>query len=83
MPYGALLSSSTAAAPPDRNTHAVTASSEVRRADNAPLFEGHAKARSQTDELGVLVPNLVEAMFTGFPGRSGETVKITVPAKRS
>jgi hypothetical protein len=55
----------------------------VRRADNAPLFEGHARARSQTDQLGVLVPNLVEAMFTGFPGRSGETVKITVPAKRS
>jgi hypothetical protein len=26
----------------------------------------------------VLVPNLIEAMFTGFPGNSGETVKITV-----
>jgi hypothetical protein len=25
------------------------------------------------------VPNLVEAMFTNFPGRSGETVRITVP----
>ena len=50
-----------------------------RRGDNAGLFEGHAKARSQTDNLGTLVPNLVEAMFTGFPGRSGETVKITVP----
>lgn len=55
----------------------------VRRADNASLFEGKARARSQTDELGVLVPNLVEAMFTGFPGRSGETVKITVPARKS
>jgi hypothetical protein len=54
----------------------------VRRADNAPLFEGHAKARSQTDELDKLVPNLVTAMFTGFPGRNGETVKITVPARR-
>jgi hypothetical protein len=53
----------------------------VRRADNAPLFEGHAKARSQTDELDRLVPNLVTAMFTGFPGKNGETVKITVPAK--
>jgi hypothetical protein len=53
-----------------------------RKADNAALFEGHAKARSRTDELGVLVPNLVEAMFTGFPGRSGETVKITVPAAK-
>ncbi|MCY7280715.1 MAG: DUF4136 domain-containing protein [Sphingomonas bacterium] len=50
-----------------------------RRADNAALFEGHAKARSQTDNLGALVPNLIEAMFTGFPGRNGETVRITVP----
>jgi hypothetical protein len=55
----------------------------VRRADNAGLFQGHAKARAQTDELGVLVPNLIEAMFTGFPGRSGETVKITVPGRKS
>ena len=55
----------------------------VRRADNAQLFEGHARARSQTDEAGVLVPNLIEAMFTGFPGRSGETVKITVPARKN
>jgi hypothetical protein len=56
-----------------------------RRADNASLFEGHAKARSRTDDLNVIVPNLVEAMFTGFPGRSGETIKITVPppAKRT
>ena len=50
-----------------------------RRGDNAALFEGKAQARSQTDNLGVLVPNLIEAMFTGFPGRNGETVRITVP----
>ncbi|MFL6830320.1 MAG: DUF4136 domain-containing protein [Sphingomicrobium sp.] len=54
----------------------------VRRADNAPLFEGHAKARSQSDELDALVPNLVQAMFTGFPGKNGETVKITVPSTK-
>jgi hypothetical protein len=54
----------------------------VRKADNAALFQGRAQARSQTDETGVLVPNLIEAMFTGFPGRSGETVKITVPARK-
>ena len=53
-----------------------------RKADNAALFEGQAQARSRTDNLGVLVPNLVEAMFTGFPGRNGETVKITVPPPR-
>ena len=54
----------------------------VRRADNAPLFEGKAQARSSTDNLQSLVPNLVEAMFTGFPGRSGETVRITVPPRK-
>ena len=54
----------------------------VRRSDNAPLFQGHAKARSRTDELNELVPSLVTAMFTGFPGKSGETVKITVPPKK-
>lgn len=54
----------------------------VRRADNAPLFEGKAQARSSTDNLQALVPNLVDAMFTGFPGRSGETVKITVPPRK-
>jgi hypothetical protein len=54
----------------------------VRKGDNAPLFQGKAKARSQTDEAGVLIPNLIEAMFTNFPGKSGETVKITVPARK-
>jgi hypothetical protein len=54
----------------------------VRRADNAPLFEGRAEARSSNDNMQTLVPNLVEAMFTGFPGRNGETVRITVPPKR-
>lgn len=53
----------------------------VQRSSNAPLFEGHAQARSQTDQLEALVPNLIEAMFTGFPGRNGETVKITIPPK--
>jgi hypothetical protein len=53
-----------------------------RKVDNASLFEGKAKARSRTDELSKLVPNLVDAMFTGFPGMSGETVKITIPTDR-
>jgi len=53
---------------------------DIRRTgDGQMLFEGTAKARSRTDDLQVLVPNLVEAMFTNFPGRSGETVRITVP----
>ena len=51
-----------------------------RHADNQSVFEGHAKARSENDDLNRIVPNLVEAMFTGFPGRNGETVMITVPS---
>ena len=53
---------------------------DIKRAsDGQAVFEGTAKARSRTDDLQVLVPNLVEAMFTGFPGNSGEQVRITVP----
>jgi hypothetical protein len=49
---------------------------------NAPLFDGRAQARSQTNRLDVVIPSLVDAMFTGFPGRSGETVKITIPPRQ-
>lgn len=49
---------------------------------NAPLFDGRAQARSLTNRLDVVIPSLVDAMFTGFPGRSGEVVKITIPTNR-
>src|SRR5438477_9133961 len=49
---------------------------------NAPLFDGRAQARSQTNRLDVVIPSLGEAMFTGFPGRNGETVKITIPTRQ-
>ncbi len=53
---------------------------DIRRAaDGQALFEGTARARSTNGDLQQLVPNLVEAMFTGFPGNNGETVRITVP----
>lgn len=56
---------------------------DIRRtADGQSLFEGVAQARSRENSLPVLVPNLVEAMFTGFPGNSGETVRITVAPER-
>jgi len=53
-----------------------------RTGDGRSVFEGTAKARSRTDDLRVLVPNLVEAMFTGFPGNNGEQVRITVAPER-
>lgn len=50
-----------------------------RKADGQRVFEGKAEAISSSNKLTYLVPNLIEAMFTNFPGNSGETVKITVP----
>ncbi len=56
----------------------------AKRGSYERVFEGSAKAMSMDNDLTTLVPNLIEAMFTGFPGNSGETVKITVapPGKR-
>ncbi len=55
-----------------------------RNADGQRLFEGKAEAMSRSRRLGYLVPNLVEAIFTDFPGESGETVRISVaPEKRT
>lgn len=54
-----------------------------RKADGARLFEGKAEAVSSSNRLPYLVPNLVDAMFTGFPGNSGETVRITVAPEKT
>lgn len=51
-----------------------------RAADGIHLFEGRAVAQTRDRNLTRLVPNLVEAMFTNFPGRSGETVQVKIPA---
>lgn len=53
-----------------------------RKGDGARLFEGKAEAASVSNRLGYLVPNLVEAMFTDFPGNSGETVRISVAPEK-
>lgn len=53
-----------------------------RAADAKRLFEGTAKAQSTSNKLTYLVPNLVEAMFTNFPGQSGETVRITLAPEK-
>ena len=49
-----------------------------RAATGERLFEGKAQALSTSNRMQYLVPNLVEAMFTDFPGNSGETVRISV-----
>lgn len=52
------------------------------RSTGQHLFEGHAKALSASDSLSNNVPKLVQALFTNFPGNNGETVKITIAAKK-
>jgi hypothetical protein len=49
-----------------------------RASDGQRLFEGQAEAASTSNRLQYLVPNLIEALFTDFPGNSGETVRISV-----
>lgn len=53
-----------------------------RAVDNQRLFEGKAEAVSTSNRLQYLVPNLVEAMFTDFPGNSGETLRISVAPEK-
>ncbi|MCT2399064.1 DUF4136 domain-containing protein [Novosphingobium mangrovi (ex Huang et al. 2023)] len=53
-----------------------------RATDGERVFEGQAEAVSTSNRLQYIVPNLIEAMFTGFPGNSGETVRITVAPEK-
>ncbi|WP_417595291.1 DUF4136 domain-containing protein [Parasphingorhabdus sp.] len=53
-----------------------------RAVDGERLFEGKAEALSRSKNLTYLVPNLVEAMFTDFPGNSGERVRISVAPEK-
>lgn len=50
----------------------------TRNSDGKRVFEGKAEAQSRSNKLPYLVPNLIEAMFTDFPGNSGEVVRISV-----
>jgi hypothetical protein len=54
-----------------------------RAVDNTRLFEGKAEAQSRSKNLQYLVPNLIDAIFTDFPGRSGETVQISIAPEGS
>ena len=54
-----------------------------RAADGERLFEGTAQALSTSNRLQYLVPNLVDAMFTDFPGDSGRTVRISVAPEKT
>ena len=67
------------------SSYTVYTSGIVLKIDDATghrLFEGKAEAASTSNKLSYLVPNLIEAIFTDFPGTSGKTVRITVAPEK-
>ncbi len=56
---------------------------DILRKNGQPVFEGRAEANTRSSDLTKLVPNLVEAMFTGFPGNSGQTVRVKIDPKKA
>lgn len=67
---------------PEVRSFTVYTSEVDLKIDNAAtgerLFEGQAQAASRSNRLQSLVPNLVDAIFTDFPGNSGEVLRITI-----
>ncbi|MEW5729202.1 MAG: DUF4136 domain-containing protein [Pseudomonadota bacterium] len=52
-----------------------------REQDRRVLFEGRAVTEGGRREIAPVMPYLVEALFTGFPGASGTTVNVDVPIR--
>ncbi|MCH8861821.1 MAG: DUF4136 domain-containing protein [Proteobacteria bacterium] len=54
---------------------------DIIRADGEKLFEGHALSIGRDNRMPEIMPYLVQAMFTNFPGESGVTklVEIEIP----
>ncbi len=51
----------------------------IDKAGGGRVFEGTSSARSLSNKLTYLVPNLIDALFVDFPGKNGEDVKVTLP----
>lgn len=54
----------------------------TRTSDQTRLFEGRAQSVGGATSLGVVGPYLVDAVFTDFPGKNGETRTIKKPIKK-
>ncbi|MEM8826719.1 MAG: DUF4136 domain-containing protein [Pseudomonadota bacterium] len=55
----------------------------IKRRDGEFVFEGRAESTTRTDNLPEIVPQLVAAMFTDFPGGNGVTTRVKVPTRDS
>jgi len=60
---------------------------QIVRADVKPtdpsymLYEGHARSQGTSDRLPEVMPLLIKALFTDFPGDSGATETVSIPLK--
>lgn len=54
----------------------------LRTADKTPLFEGRAETTTRNNDLPTIMPQLVTALFTDFPGASARSQVVRVPAPR-
>lgn len=50
----------------------------LNNSTNRPLFQGRAVSQSRSNDYKYIVPNLIEVLFTNFPGNNGETIQISV-----
>ena len=50
----------------------------VRRADNVRLYEGRSTIRATGKAMNEMMPLLIDALFTDFPGQSGTATRVKV-----
>jgi hypothetical protein len=53
-----------------------------RSGEDKPLWEGRATSESlnvETNSLSILMPAMIDAVLTNFPGESGKTIRYTPP----
>ncbi len=55
---------------------------EIRKYEGDKLFEGRTEADARSNDLPKIMPLMVEAMFTEFPGPSGVTRPVVIKRDR-
>jgi len=50
-----------------------------RAKDRRPVFEGRATTATSNQAIAPVMPYLIQALFTNFPGANGQTVRVNLP----
>jgi len=54
---------------------------EIRDRRGRSVFEGRATSTGPNPELSAVIPAMIDAVFTGFPGESGSPVHVVVKSR--